>query len=50
MGLKNGYGIFKFMNGAMYNYFLSSYEGEFKNNLIEGEGRYKWADGREYVG
>lgn len=34
----------------MYNYIINRYEGEFLNNDINGDGTYKWADGREYVG
>ena len=38
------------------NYFIyliikySSYEGDFRNNDIEGFGTYIWGDGRKYVG
>ena len=26
------------------------YEGEWKNNMMHGEGAYHWKDGRKYVG
>ncbi len=26
------------------------YEGEWKENKMEGNGRFKWEDGREYEG
>ena len=32
-----------FANGDYYN-------GEFKENLMEGEGLYKWASGESYKG
>lgn len=41
--MKQGTGYFRWADG-------STYEGEFKDNLIEGKGLYKWSDGREYEG
>lgn len=29
---------------------FDSYEGEFKNNLFHGKGKYEWSDGRSYEG
>ena len=38
-----GKGLYTFSNGK-------TYEGEFKNDLKEGFGVFKWPDGRIYSG
>lgn len=38
-----GYGIIKFADGA-------TYEGEFRNNMLHGKGKYVWKDGKMYDG
>jgi hypothetical protein len=36
---------------GVYNWADGSrYEGNWKNNMINGFGRYEWPDGRHYVG
>ena len=41
---KSGKGIYRFANGEMY-------EGNFENNLYNGEGKYIWGlDRRKYEG
>jgi len=58
-GLKSGYGheIYKASTTTkshgvtlLTNMVLGSYEGEFENDHFEGEGTYKWNDGRRYEG
>ena len=39
----DGKGLYTFANGKIY-------EGEFKNDLKEGYGVFKWPDGRIYAG
>ena len=41
--MKNGKGLFSFGDG-------STYEGELKNDEIDGLGIYKWTDGKVYDG
>jgi len=36
--MKNGDGVLNFADG-------SSYEGQWKKNMMHGEGTYKWNDG-----
>ena len=43
MGVKNGYGIREYIDGSYY-------EGDFSNNLFNGEGRYLLKDGDKYIG
>lgn len=43
MGVKEGYGVYKWSDG-------SSYEGEFKKGLFSGKGIYSWPDGSTYKG
>jgi hypothetical protein len=28
----------------------ATYEGDFKNNMYDGHGKYRWADGAVYIG
>lgn len=38
MGKKTGFGEIHYKNGCKYT-------GDFRDNLIEGEGTYTWSDG-----
>jgi len=38
---KHGKGLYKWKNGCQY-------DGEWRNNKIEGFGTYTWSDGRQY--
>ena len=42
-GIRQGYGVFFYSNGAMY-------EGEWKNNMKHGFGIMKFEDGKKYIG
>lgn len=42
-GFLHGKGVFKWKNGLIY-------EGEFKDNLMDGEGKLTWTDGSTYIG
>ena len=39
----HGYGVYTWADGRQY-------EGNFVNDLKEGEGTLVWADGRKYIG
>ena len=41
--LKNGFGIYKDINGAYY-------EGEYKDDYMHGKGKYIWENGDIYEG
>jgi len=41
--LREGYGVYKFKNGAKYS-------GNYVNNLREGEGTFLYPDGSKYQG
>eukprot|EP00931_Biecheleriopsis_adriatica_P003594 TRINITY_DN105393_c0_g1_i1.p1 TRINITY_DN105393_c0_g1~~TRINITY_DN105393_c0_g1_i1.p1 ORF type:complete len:1054 (+),score=208.09 TRINITY_DN105393_c0_g1_i1:48-3209(+) len=43
LGLRSGYGTFRFASGALY-------EGEWSNNIKQGDGRYTYEDGSVYSG
>jgi len=58
-GAKSGYGHETYRTSAtkiasgvplLTSVVLGSYEGEFENDLFQGEGTYKWNDGRRYEG
>ncbi len=40
---KTSVGVYKWSDGR-------SYEGEWKNNKMDGKGDFSWADGRKYAG
>ena len=64
--IKHGRGVEQNMNGATYtgwfvndkygkrgryvDEYLNFYEGSWLNGLMHGQGKFKWLDGRMYVG
>ena len=42
-GQKDGYGIYRWIDGSIY-------EGEYKDDLRHGKGRFLWANGESYEG
>jgi len=42
--MQNGKGILYYKNGNI------KYEGDFKNNMPDGNGKYIWEDGSYYIG
>lgn len=47
LGVKCGYGRTYILSGENFGHF---YEGNFSNDLYDGEGRYIWPDQDEYKG
>jgi len=42
-GKKHGFGIYRWMDGSIY-------EGDYQNDVRHGKGRFLWANGESYVG
>lgn len=53
MGSRQGYGIYRFPSFAKdgdTSLGIEEYAGYWFNNMIDGEGCYKWSDGSKYEG
>lgn len=42
-GMKHGYGIYNWLDKSVF-------QGDWVENMITGNGKYSWEDGRVYIG